>query len=287
MAWRRIRRRKFFGRSIVRGDPRLRTERPGYPAEWPASWTRALEAQWTSLHRVCADRASRTRLARLLDRLGGNDRGALESALAELELATLLVRAGFSVRFLPESQSRTADLECSLGQDRFFVEVTAMVGSAHHPRPNSAVRHRTMLEDREGDGGGGLALINRLLARIAQKARQLVHYCAPVVLAITVPPRERRPGRWAGQAMEELDLKRLAGAATVLLPLVRQVSAVLLSLWDIEPSAARSGVRLANVYAVERPARQTAYPRVRLLIVNPAAGYPLCGAEIETLKGLL
>lgn len=286
MAWRRIRGRKFFGRSIVREDLRPRTERPGYPAEWPASWTRALEAQWISLHRVCADRASRTRLARLLDRLGGNDRGALESALAELELATLLIRAGFSVRFLPESQSRTADLECSLGQDRFFVEVTAMVGSAHHPRSSSAVRRRSLLEDREG-GGGGLAFTNRLLARIAQKARQLVHYSAPVVLAITVPPRERRRGRWAGQAMEEVDLKRLAGAVTVLLPLVRPVSAVLLSLWDIEPSAARSGVRLANVYAVERSARQTAYPRARLLIVNPAAGYPLCGAEIELMKGLL
>ena len=57
----------------------------------PGGWGRELEAQWTALHHVCTDRASRSRLARLLDRLMGGDRAALQSALAELELATLPV----------------------------------------------------------------------------------------------------------------------------------------------------------------------------------------------------
>ena len=55
------------------------------------------------------------------------------SALAELELATQLIRIGAKVTFLPESQARTADLECRLGRERFFVEVTAMVGSSGRP----------------------------------------------------------------------------------------------------------------------------------------------------------
>ena len=48
-----------------------------------------------------------------------------ESALAELELAVQLIRVGGKVTFLPESQARTADLECRLGRERLFVEITA------------------------------------------------------------------------------------------------------------------------------------------------------------------
>ncbi len=131
----------------------------------------------------------------------------------------------------------------------------------------------------EEDEGGGQILIHRLLARISQKARQLTDYCDPVVLAVTVPHRDHR--------VEELDLKRLAGAITVLLPLIKHVSAVLLSLWDVEPAQARSGVRLSNVHVVERPPQQRAYPRVRLLAVNPGADNPLRFPEVEALKGLL
>ncbi len=210
----------------------------------------------------------------------GHDRGTRESALAELELATLLIRAGCAVRFLPESQARSADLECVHGESRFFVEVTALVGTADVRRQGNQVPQRKSIpaEDEDDDGGGRI-LIHRLLARISQKARQLADYCDPVVLAITVPHRDHR--------IEELDLKRLAGAITVLLPLIKQISAVLLSLWDVEPSKARSGVRLANVHVVARPAQQLAYPRVRLLVVNPAAGSPLRVPEIDALKGLL
>lgn len=259
-------------------------ERPLY-TDGPLLLTRELEAQWTALHRLCTDRGSRTRLARLIGRLTGNDRGTQESALAELELATLLVRVGFSVRFLPESQSRTADLECCLGQDRFFVEVTAMIGPTHRLPLDRTTRAR-QLDDVE-DGGEGHALIYRLVARVSQKARQLVGYCTPVLLAITVPHREgQRDGLGNGKG-EELDLQQLASAVTMMLPLVPQISAVLLSLWDVRPLPARSGVRLANVQVVQRSPQQTAYPRVRLLILNPAAGYPLGAPQVKALWGLL
>ena len=249
----------------------------------PGGWGRELEAQWTALHHVCTDRASRSRLARLLDRLMGGDRAALQSALAELELATLLVRAGFSVGFLPESQSRTADFECTLGQDRMFVEVTALVGSRGRPRGDLRARSQQTDDGDEEDHDGGQVLIDRLVSRISQKARQLVQYRAPVLLAMTVPRRD--PSRHRGP--DEVDLKRLAGTVTVMLTVVRHVSGVLLSLWEIKPAPARSGVRLANAHVVERPAHQTAYPRVRLLIRNPAAAHPLSGREIEALTGLL
>lgn len=249
----------------------------------PAGSGHELEAQWTALHHVCTDRASRTRLARLLDRLTGSDRAALQSALAELELATLLVRAGFSVGFLPESQSRTADFECTLGQDRMFVEVTALVGSRGRPHADSRARRQKADDGDEEDRDGGQVLINRLVSRISQKARQLVHYRAPVLLAMTVPRRD--PSRDRGP--DEVDLKCLAGTVTVMLTLVRHVSGVLLSLWEVKPAPARSGVRLANAHVVERPPHQTAHPRVRLLVRNPAAAYPLSGREIEALTGLL
>ena len=292
---RKFRHKRIPGRSLARQRFRVRF---GWPARhgWlaraerslradrPLRLTRELEAQWTALHHLCTDRGSLTRLVRLIDRLTGNDRGAQESALAELELATLLVRAGVSLRFLPESQSRTADLECCLGQDRFFVEVTAMIGSTSRLPLDMTTRVRQM--DDVEDGEDGCALINRLVARVSQKARQLVNYCA-VLLAITVPHRDGQCDGLRNGVGEELDLKQLASAVTLMLPLVSQVSAVLLSLWDVRPLPARSGVRLANVQVVQRPPQQTAYPRVRLLILNPAAGYPLSPQEIKALRGLL
>lgn len=264
-SWAGLRLRKVSGRS----------------GGWPEGWSREIESQWDALQCVCTDRASRSRLARLVERLTGYDRGARESALAELELATLLIRVGCRIRFLPESQARSADLECFSDGGRFFVEVTALVGTPDARRQGQQVRSRHPLpgeKDEEGECGGRI-LIHRLLARISQKARQLADYCDPVVLAITAPHRDQR--------VEELDLKRLAGAITVLLPLLTHVSAVMLSLWDVEPSQARSGVRLANVHIVERSVQQAAYPRVRLLAVNPAAAAPLRQREIDVLKSLL
>ncbi|MCZ6780733.1 MAG: hypothetical protein O7C73_03705, partial [Nitrospirae bacterium] len=231
-------------------------------AEWRVRgerWSSQVEVEWKALHQVCTDLPSRSRLTRLVTRLSSNDRGAQESALAELELAMLLFRAGFRIRFLPESQARTADLECTLGLTRLFVEVTALVGSPRRPRQRPIWRARRTHDQEEYDGGCH-ELLERLLARTSQKARQLVHYCAPVLLGITVPPQDRRSD-WAEKPC---DLKQLAGTITLLLTRLQQVSAVLLSLWGVEPSPAQSGVRLANVHMVERSRHQAAYPRVRL-----------------------
>jgi hypothetical protein len=275
---RRFRRERGSGRA--RKWESLRIPRAPRTVDlWRWGGNREIEHQWRALQERCSDRASRNRLARLIDRLTGFDRGARESALAEIELATLLLRSGCSVKFLPESQARTADLECHLGHDRFFVEVTALVGGAEFRKPLNPARRAFSLAQSDDEGGGGQLLIHRLLARISQKARQLSHYSDPVVLAITVPYRDRR--------VLELDLKELSGAITLLLPVLAQVSAVLLSLWDVEPAQNRSAVRLSNVHVVERSVQQRAYPRVRLLIENPAAMCEPRVPIIEALKGLL
>src|SRR5262245_61645393 len=93
-----------------------------------------LEDRWTTLRQHCADQSSHLRLARLVRRITHYDYGVRESALAELELATQLIRVGARVTFLPESQARTADLECRVGRERLYVQITAMVGSAARPR---------------------------------------------------------------------------------------------------------------------------------------------------------
>lgn len=250
-------------------------------------WHRELEAQCAALSLCCPDRGSQIRLRHLRTRLASYDRGISESALAELELAALLMRAGFQIGFLPESQSKTADLECIRAGNRFFVEVTSMVGFARrraHVLPHVRRKHEEDVDQEIFTG--------RIMARIRQKAKQLADYCAPVLLAITLPPadrEERQRGRGSNRVMpdQEVDLKRMAGAITVMLPLVRQVSGVLLSLWDVEPSVDRSGVRLANVHVVERPRGHTAFPRTRLLILNPTARVSFGASEIESLRALL
>ena len=160
-----------------------------------------------------------------------------------------------------------------------------MIGSTSRLPLNMTTRVRQM--DNVGDGEDGRALTNRLVARISQKARQLVGYCAPVVLAITVPHRDGQRYGLRNGVGEELDLKQLVGTVTVMLRLVPQVSAVLISLWDVQPLPARSGVRLANVQVVQRSPQQTAYPRVRLLILNPAAWHPLGAPEVKAFRGFL
>jgi hypothetical protein len=214
-------------------------------------------------------------------RLSSTDRGVVESALAELELATLLIRVGCRVRFLPESQARTADLECMHGEQRFFAEVTTMVESG---RRSFGSRRRFPEEESLGDRP---LFIDRILGRIAQKSRQLADYCAPVILAITVPSADGWPRHQHRFEGEDLDMRQLAGAVTVALPSVPQLSAVLISLWDVEPAQAHSPVRLANVWLVERSPSQTAYPRARLLILNHAAAAPFGDGEVKAFKELL
>jgi hypothetical protein len=242
--------------------------------------SRTLEDRWATLHRHCADQSSHLRLGRLLHRLiHYDDPGVRESALAELELATQLIRAGVRIVFLPESQARTADLECHLGQQRFFVEVTAMVGSAERRR--LPLRGIMLDEEQREEEGRGVILVHRILARIQQKAKQLAGYCDPVVLCISIPRADLQSGKSGRPDEIWLDLKALSGAVTVLLTRLRHLSAVLISLWDVEPLPSKAGTRLANVELVERPKSQRTHPRVRMLIQNPAAAASLTERQEE------
>lgn len=238
-----------------------------------------VEDRWTLLHRYCADQSSHVRLGRLLHRLGHRDPGVQESALAELELAAQLILAGVRVTFLPESQARTADLECDLVRTRFFVEVTAMVGSA--VRRRFPLRAVPADEDRREEEDRGVILTHRILARIQQKAKQLADYCEPVVLNVSIPRADLQSGKRSRPEEIWVDLKALSGAVTVLLMKVRHLSAVLISLWDVEPLPSKAGTRLANVELVERTRHQRAHPRVRLLIQNPCATAPLTELQTE------
>lgn len=246
--------------------------------------SRAVEDRWVALRRHCADEPSGLRLGRLLHRLAQDDPGVQESALAELELATQLVRAGVRLCFLPESRARTADLECHLGHERFFVEVTAMVGSGVRRR----IPLRGMAEaDEQREEGCGTILTHRILARVQQKAKQLADYCDPVILQISIPHADLT-GRLDGRREETwLDVKALSGAVTVLLTKLPHLSAVLIVLWDVEPLPSKAGTRLANVEVVERARHQRAVPRVRMLVRNPRADAPLTERQVEMLREIL
>jgi hypothetical protein len=245
-----------------------------------AKRSRRLHDQWAALQHACPDRGSRLRLGRLIHRLMSEDHGVRESAVAELELATLLIRSGFAIRFLPESQARTADLECHMGLDRLFVEVTALVGTGRYLGLEAA---RRRMEDDPDEEATGRGLIERLVARVAQKAKQLADYRAPVVLALTVPP----PDPTLPPGERTVDVKRLAGAVTLLLMRLRHVTAVVIALWTVQGMPTRSGVRLSNVQLVERSVQQAAHPRIRLLVTNPAAAAPLDERQLAALRGLL
>lgn len=247
--------------------------------------SRELEDRWTTLRQHCADQSSHLRLARLVRRITHYDYGVRESALAELELAVQLIRVGARVTFLPESQARTADLECRLGRERLFVEITAMVGSAERQR----LPLRGLLQDEEGidETDRGVILLHRILARIQQKAKQLADYAAPVVLCISIPRADLRGEHTSRSEAIWLDLKSLAGAVSLLLTKLCAVSAVLISFWDVVPMPAKACTRLANVELVERNTHQRGHPRVRMLIHNPSAGAHLSERQREAFCHLL
>ena len=247
--------------------------------------SRDLEDRWTALRQHCPDQSSHLRLSRLVRRITHNDYGVRESALAELELATQLIRVGVRVTFLPESQARTADLECRVSRERLFVEITAMVGSAERQR----LPLRGLLIDEEGieETDRGVILIHRILARVQQKAKQLADYSSPVVLCISIPRADLRGEHSSRSEAIWLDLKSLAGAVTLLLTKLRALSAVLISFWDVVPMPAQAGTRLANVEVVERSTHQRGHPRVRMLIKNPAAAAALTERQHDAFRHLL
>ena len=247
--------------------------------------SRDLEDRWMTLRQHCADQSSHLRLSRLVRRITHHDYGVRESALAELELATQLIRVGARVTFLPESQARTADLECRVSRDRFFVEITAMVGSAERQR----LPMRGLLMDEEGidETDRGVVLIHRILARVQQKAKQLADYSSPVVLCVSIPRADLRGEHSSRSEAIWLDLKSLAGAVTLLLTKLGALSAVLISFWDVVPMPAKAGTRLVNVEVVERNTHQRGHPRVRMLVKNPAASAPLTERQHDIFRHLL
>jgi hypothetical protein len=247
--------------------------------------SRDLQDRWAILHRHCADQSSLLRLGRLIHRLMHSDYGVRESALAEVELATQLIRVGTRVVFLPESQARTADLECHIGHQRFFAEVTAMVGSAERRR--LPLRGLAAAGDIGEEEDRGIILIHRVVARVQQKAKQLTDYRDPVVLSLSIPRADLR-GERASMAEEIwLDLKGLAGSVTLALTRLRHLSAVMMSLWSVKPIPSTAGIRLANVEVVERAGHQRGYPRVRMMIQNPAASARLTERQVEAFVQLL
>jgi hypothetical protein len=262
----RFRPRKTF-RLVSHLRDGYREALPGWKRE-ELGLSRDLEDRWTTLRQHCADQSSHLRLARLGRRITHHDYGVRESALAELELATQLIRVGARVTFLPESQARTADLECRTGRDRFFVEITAMVGSAERQR----LPLRGLLIDEEGieETDRGVILIHRILARVQQKAKQLADYSSPVVLSVSIPRADLRGEHSSRLEAIWLDLKSLAGAVTVLLTKLRALS-----------------TRLANVEVAERSTHQRGHPRVRMLITNPAAAAPLTERQQDAFRHLL
>jgi hypothetical protein len=220
-----------------------------------------------------------------MHRLTHYDAGVRESALAELELATQLIHAGVRIIFLPESQARTADLECRLGHERFFVEVTAMVGSS--VRRRVPLRGIARDEEQGEEEDRGVILIHRILARIQQKAKQLTDYCDPVILQISIPRADLRSGVNSRREEIWLDLKELSGAVTVLLTKLPHLSAVLIALWDVEPLPSKAGTRLANIDLIERAKRQRIHPRVRMLIRNPCAEAALSERQSDVFLQIL
>jgi len=254
-----------------------------------ARWTdepvipREIREPYAMLRRQCRDQSSDLRLGRLVHRLTQHDYGGRESALAEMELASQLIRTGAAVTFLPESQAKTADLECRVGPDRFFVEVTAMVGS-RTPR-----RNRTAAPARAGEDAPerGVILIHRVHARIRQKAKQLADYVDPVVLSLSIPRAELEGPARVRRKSISLDLRALAGSTTMLLTKLRHLSAVLITLWDVEPLPFVAATRLVNVDVHERNSRQAGHPRVRLLIRNPSAAAPLTERQQDSFDRLL
>jgi len=243
------------------------------------------DAQWHQLYDLCHDRESRSRLAELREQFERQRRGVSEPAQAEVEVAYSLTQAGFSMAFLQESDARTADLECWLGTNRLFVEITSIIPNPSsrrlgRPGPGLATAERFPDGDIRQE-----AFVRRLLARMAEKSRQLSRYCAPVLLAVTVPNDELLEGERLIE--ENLDLQRLAAMLTTTLAGIPQLSGVLLTCWNMPARPTRSNVRLSQAHWVTRSGADLALPRIRLFVVNDFATYALSGREIRVLKTTL
>lgn len=207
------------------------------------------------------------------------------SAAGEIDVASRLLHAGFSLAFLEETSIRTADLECYWGHDRCFVEVTVMAPTplSRHDflsARKTASKTQWPLEDLQA------VLERRLIARMVEKAKQLDRYCAPIILAITVPTWAVRANQLKTKE-ECLDVQRLAGVSVSALAGLPALSAVLLTFWETKPSERHSTIRLADVHCVTRTAQDPRQPRIRALVNNPFARYELSRNEKDALQKAL
>ena len=238
--------------------------------------------QWQTLAKACDDGESQTRLAILWEQINRCPVRQAASAHAEIETAYFLAQAGFSVAFLEASGGRTADLECYEGTHRFFVEVTVIQSTQGPARKSPAVRPQPHQILESSDEFFEQALVRRLLSRMAEKARQLERYCAPVLLAVSVPDLPWRKGR--PQDIPPLDLQRLAAMLVGVVVDVPQFSAVLLTIWKAPAQKLRNPIRIRQVTWVTRPPGDARDPRIRLLAVNPVARYRLSSQELTSIK---
>jgi hypothetical protein len=238
--------------------------------------------QWHTLARACDDGESQNRLAMLWEHIHRFPVRQAASAHAEIETAYFLAQAGFSVAFLEASGGRTVDLECYEGTHRFFVEVTVIQSTLGPTRKSPAVRLQPHQILESSDEFFEQALVRRLLSRMAEKARQLERYCAPVLLAVSVPDLPWRDGR--PQDIPPLDLQRLAAMLVGVVVDVPQFSAILLTLWKAPAQELRNPIRIRQVTWVTRPPGDARDPRIRLLAVNPVARYRLTSKELASIK---
>jgi len=245
------------------------------------SWQQTVRQQWAKVSSVCTDAESQRRLTVLrgqLDRFSEKD---AVSSQAEIETAHFLMQAGFSVSFLEASGGRTADLQCYAGSHRFFTEITVIqstqsfLGNAGFSRASSDILSET------GDDFFEHVFVRRLLARMSEKARQLERYCAPVLLAVSVPDLLMEKGRTG--PVRPLDLQRIAGMLVGVLADVPQFSGILLTCWNAPAQELRNPIRIQQVHWVTRPPNDAWHPRIRLLANNAFATYGLTAREIRIL----
>jgi len=241
--------------------------------------------QWTRVSSVCTDAESQRRLRGLRGQLERLSEKEAASSQAEIETADFLMQAGFSVSFLEAGEGRTADLQCYAGPHRFFVEITviqstqSLMGKTGFSRACSDVLSET------GDDFFEHVFVRRLLARMAEKAKQLERYCAPVLLAVSVPDllmEKERSG-----PVPALDLQRIAGMLVGVLADVPQFSGILLTCWKAPARELRNPIRIRQVHWVTRPPNDSSHPRIRLLAYNAFATYGMTTREIRLLQAAL
>jgi hypothetical protein len=176
-------------------------------------------------------------------------------------------------------------LEIYEGAHRFFAEVTVIQSTQGSTRKSMGVRLQPHRSLESSDAFFEQALVKRLLSRMAEKARQLERYCAPVMLAVSVPDVPWGKGR--RQEIPPLDLQRLAAMLVGVLVEVPQFSAVLLTLWKAPAQESRNPIRIRQVSCVTRPPGDSQDPRIRLLATNPVARYRLTPRELRMVQDVM